>query len=89
MSLVIILTAEQAAAVRKQSAAQKARRAALDPVERIDGQFELPAAILTAEEHAAYWPLLHGCQQADDDVTKKRWYAERPAALAAPVARKG
>lgn len=79
MSKVILLTAEQAVTVRKQSADQKAARAALDPVERKDGQFELPAEILTAKEHAAYWPLLRDCKQADDDVTKKRWYADLPA----------
>ena len=66
MSLVIVLTADQATAVRGVSA--ETSLAALEPRPLTDGRFFLGVEVLTDPAHAEHWPLLSTLPQADYDT---------------------
>lgn len=76
---VIVLTAEQAAALPRQGEG----RNRLQPMPRTDGTFELPADILESEKFDAQREFLAALPQAAADVTKLRWYADQQARPAA------
>lgn len=63
MTTVILLSANDAAAVRGPSAETPA--AALDPRPLTDGRYILPAAVLSDTLHVEDWPRLGALPQAD------------------------
>jgi len=66
MSLVILLSSAQAAAVRGVSA--ETSLAALEPRPLTDGRFFLGVEVLADPSHAEHWPLLSSLPQADYDT---------------------